>query len=96
MTHFGNSKLTASSPSHSRGAFARSRIKRNSQRLVFTRRRATATSGIAKEAQPRNIANAAKAEELERELERYVVAVNVILIASTNVLQIEKGAARMG
>jgi hypothetical protein len=51
---------------------------------------------LRKKSNPRNIANAAKAEELERELERYVVAVYVNLRISTDVFQIKKGATRMG
>jgi hypothetical protein len=51
---------------------------------------------LRKKPNPRNIANAAKAEELERELERYVVAVYVNLRISTDVFQIKKGATRMG
>jgi hypothetical protein len=51
---------------------------------------------LRKKPNPRNIANAAKAEELERELERYVIAMSVELRTSTDVFQIKKGATRMG
>lgn len=52
---------------------------------------------LRKKPNPRNIANAAKAEELERELERYVIARNLLnLDTRTDIFQTKKGTARMG